>query len=212
MKKFWNAATWSIFSARIPARVPSAPRSALPTSIKAASQIGCSKRKGAKNIAVGIAHILSTFNNTNVSITDMQGNVIGWSTAGRVGFKGSRKSTPFAAQVTADAAARKGMEHGLQKVDVFVKGPGSGRETAIRSLQAAGLEVTSAHVTLTAGSAQGIDNVAATFISPGDIVVTVVGNLTNDPELRFTPSGAAVASFTVESLTTASASHTKSDI
>ena len=95
-----------------------------------------------KNIPVGQAHIKTSFNNTIVSLTDREGNVIAWESAGGAGFKGSRKSTPFAAQVTADAAARKGIEHGLQKVEVFVKGPGSGRETAIRSLQAAGLEVT----------------------------------------------------------------------
>ena len=99
------------------------------------------RRKEKKNVAHGHAHIKSTFNNTIVSITDPTGNVISWASAGHVGFKGSRKSTPFAAQVTADACAREGMEHGLQKVEVFVKGPGSGRETAIRSLQAAGLEV-----------------------------------------------------------------------
>ena len=101
------------------------------------------RRKERKNIAHGHAHIRSTFNNTIVSITDPVGNVISWASSGQVGFKGSRKSTPFAAQVTADAAARKGLEHGLQKVEVFVKGPGSGRETAIRSLQAAGLEILS---------------------------------------------------------------------
>ena len=100
------------------------------------------RRKEKKNIAQGEAHIKSTFNNTIVTITDPTGAVISWASAGTVGFKGSRKSTPFAAQVTADSAARKGMEHGLQKVEVFVKGPGSGRETAIRSLQAAGLDVT----------------------------------------------------------------------
>jgi small subunit ribosomal protein S11 len=100
------------------------------------------RRKEKKNIALGQAHIKSTFNNTIVSITDPAGAVISWASSGGVGFKGSRKSTPFAAQVTADAAARKGIEQGLQKVEVFVKGPGSGRETAIRSLQAAGLEVT----------------------------------------------------------------------
>jgi small subunit ribosomal protein S11 len=99
------------------------------------------RRKEKKNVAHGHAHIKSTFNNTIVSITDPMGAVIAWASAGHVGFKGSRKSTPFAAQVTADSAARKGMEHGLQKVEVFVKGPGSGRETAIRSLQAAGLEI-----------------------------------------------------------------------
>ena len=99
------------------------------------------KKRGRKNIAEGVVHIHSTFNNTIVTITDYQGNVISWASAGAMGFKGSRKSTPFAAQVTADACARKGMEHGLQKVEVFVKGPGAGRETAIRSLQAAGLEI-----------------------------------------------------------------------
>jgi small subunit ribosomal protein S11 len=101
------------------------------------------RRKAKKNIAIGQAHIKTSFNNTIVTLTDREGAVLAWESAGGAGFKGSRKSTPFAAQVTADAAARKGMEHGLQKVDVFVKGPGSGRETAIRSLQAAGLEVTS---------------------------------------------------------------------
>ena len=100
------------------------------------------RRRVRKNIPVGQAHIKTSFNNTIVSLSDREGNVIAWESAGGAGFKGSRKSTPFAAQVTADAAARKGMEQGLQKVEVFVKGPGSGRETAIRSLQAAGLEVT----------------------------------------------------------------------
>jgi len=104
---------------------------------------GRTRRRVKKNIAIGHAHIKTSFNNTIVTLTDREGNVIAWETAGSAGFKGSRKSTPYAAQITADAAARKGMEHGLQKVDVYVKGPGSGRETAIRSLQAAGLEVTS---------------------------------------------------------------------
>ncbi|MCG2621605.1 30S ribosomal protein S11 [Arthrobacter sp. I2-34] len=99
------------------------------------------RRKDKKNIALGQAHIKSTFNNTIVSITDPNGAVISWASAGEVGFKGSRKSTPFAAQMAAEAAAKRAQEHGLKKVDVFVKGPGSGRETAIRSLQAAGLEV-----------------------------------------------------------------------
>ncbi|HVE63883.1 MAG TPA: 30S ribosomal protein S11 [Mycobacteriales bacterium] len=99
------------------------------------------RRKEKKNIAHAHAHIKSTFNNTIVSITDPQGNVIAWASAGHVGFKGSRKSTPFAAQMAAESAARKAQEHGVRKVDVFVKGPGSGRETAIRSLQATGLEV-----------------------------------------------------------------------
>ena len=99
------------------------------------------RRRERKNIASGVAHVAASFNNTMITITDAQGNTIAWSSAGTMGFKGSRKSTPFAAQVTADSCARKGMEHGLQKVEVFVKGPGSGRETAIRSLQAAGLEI-----------------------------------------------------------------------
>ena len=102
---------------------------------------GRQRRKVRKNIAIGQAHIKTSFNNTPVTLTDKEGNVIAWESAGAVGFKGSRKSTPFAAQVTAESAARKGMEHGLQKVEVFVRGPGSGRETAIRSLQAAGLEI-----------------------------------------------------------------------
>ena len=100
------------------------------------------RRQVRKNVPFGQAHIKTSFNNTIVALTDSEGNVIAWESAGGAGFKGSRKSTPFAAQVTADAAAKKGMEQGLQKVEVFVKGPGSGRETAIRSLQAAGLEVT----------------------------------------------------------------------
>ena len=100
------------------------------------------RRRVRKNVPVGVVHIKTSFNNTIVTITDPEGNVLCWESAGSVGYKGSRKSTPFAAQVTADAAARKGIEQGLQKVEVFVKGPGSGRETAIRSLQAAGLEIT----------------------------------------------------------------------
>ena len=99
------------------------------------------RKRERKNVAYGVAHIKSSFNNTIVSITDPLGNVISWASAGQVGFKGSRKSTPFAAQMAAEAAARRAQEHGMRKVDVFVKGPGSGRETAIRSLQAVGLEV-----------------------------------------------------------------------
>ncbi|MDR9444080.1 MAG: 30S ribosomal protein S11 [Microbacteriaceae bacterium] len=99
------------------------------------------RKKDKKNIPAGQAHIRSTFNNTIISITDPTGAVVAWSSSGDVGFKGSRKSTPFAAQMAAEAAARKAGDHGVKKVDVFVKGPGSGRETAIRSLQAAGLEV-----------------------------------------------------------------------
>ena len=99
------------------------------------------RRKDKKNVPAGQAHIRSTFNNTIITITDPTGAVISWSSSGDVGFKGSRKSTPFAAQMAAESAASKAQEHGLKKVDVFVKGPGSGSETAIRSLQAAGLEV-----------------------------------------------------------------------
>ncbi|MEW6159157.1 MAG: 30S ribosomal protein S11, partial [Verrucomicrobiota bacterium] len=101
------------------------------------------KAKGAKNITTGIANILATFNNTLVCITDMHGNVLGWSSAGRVGFKGSRKSTAFAAQQVAQDAARQAMSHGMREVEIRVKGPGSGRESAIRALQAIGLEITS---------------------------------------------------------------------
>ena len=99
------------------------------------------RRKASKNITQGQAHIKSTFNNTIVSITDTTGAVVSWASSGEVGFKGSRKSTPFAAQMAAEQAAKRAQEHGMKKVDGFVKGPGSGRETAIRSLQAAGLEV-----------------------------------------------------------------------
>lgn len=99
------------------------------------------KVKGAKNITSGVANILATFNNTQVCITDMQGNVLGWSSAGRVGFKGSRKSTAFAAQQVAQDAARQAMSHGMREVEIRVKGPGSGRESAIRALQAIGLEI-----------------------------------------------------------------------
>ncbi len=99
------------------------------------------KAKGSKNISIGIANILATFNNTLVNITDMHGNILGWSSAGRVGFKGSRKSTAFAAQQVAQDAARQAMSHGMREVEVRVKGPGSGRESAIRALQAIGLEI-----------------------------------------------------------------------
>ena len=99
------------------------------------------KAKGAKNIASGVANILATFNNTLVSITDMHGNVLGWSSSGKVGFKGSRKSTAFAAQQVAQDAARQAMSHGMREVEVRVKGPGSGRESAIRALQAVGMEI-----------------------------------------------------------------------
>ena len=99
------------------------------------------RRRERKNVSYGVAHIKSSFNNTIISITDQEGNVLAWASAGNVGFKGSRKSTPFAAQMAAEAAGRRAMEHGMKRVDVFVKGPGSGRETAIRSLGAIGLEV-----------------------------------------------------------------------
>src|SRR5437762_2026865 len=99
------------------------------------------RRRERKNVPYGVAHIKSSFNNTIITITDMEGNALSWASAGNVGFKGSRKSTPFAAQLAAEQAARRAQEHGVRKVDVLVKGPGSGRETAIRSLQAAGIEV-----------------------------------------------------------------------
>jgi len=100
------------------------------------------KAKGSKNIHTGIAHVLSTFNNTIVTITDMNGNVIGWSSAGKVGFKGSRKSTAYAAQMVAQDASRQAMGHGLKEVEVLVRGPGAGRESAVRALQAVGLDLT----------------------------------------------------------------------
>jgi small subunit ribosomal protein S11 len=100
------------------------------------------KAKGSKNIHSGIAHVLATFNNTIVTITDMKGNVIGWSSAGKIGFKGSRKSTAYAAQMVAQDASRQAMGHGLKEVEVLVKGPGAGRESAVRALQAVGLDLT----------------------------------------------------------------------
>jgi small subunit ribosomal protein S11 len=99
------------------------------------------KQKEKRNVIHGVAHIKSTFNNTIISITDLNGAVLSWASAGTVGFKGTKKSTPFAAQLASEACAKRAMEHGLKRVNVFVKGPGSGRETAIRSLQAVGLEV-----------------------------------------------------------------------
>jgi small subunit ribosomal protein S11 len=107
----------------------------------ARAQSRTKKKKEKKNIPVGVAHIRATFNNTLVTITDPAGNVVSWSSAGVQGFKGSRKGTPFAAQLAAQDAARKAMEHGMRNVDVFVKGPGAGREAALRALQAAGLSV-----------------------------------------------------------------------
>ncbi|ALC83359.1 MULTISPECIES: 30S ribosomal protein S11 [Bacillus] len=108
----------------------------------AARKTNTRKRRVKKNIEAGIAHIRSTFNNTIVTITDTQGNSVSWSSAGSLGFKGSRKSTPYAAQMAAETAAKASIEHGLKTLEVTVKGPGSGREAAIRALQAAGLEVT----------------------------------------------------------------------
>jgi small subunit ribosomal protein S11 len=99
------------------------------------------KKKERKNVTYGMAHIKSSFNNTIITFTDLQGNTLSWASSGNVGFKGSRKSTPFAAQLAAEAAAKRAMEHGVRKVDVMVKGPGSGRETAIRSIQNVGIEV-----------------------------------------------------------------------
>jgi small subunit ribosomal protein S11 len=100
------------------------------------------RKRERKNVVAGVAHIKSSFNNTIVSISDAQGNVLAWASSGNVGFKGSRKSTPFAAQLAAEACARRAMEHGLRRIEVLVKGPGSGRDTAVRSLQNVGLEVT----------------------------------------------------------------------
>lgn len=109
----------------------------------AARRVARTKRKERKNIEHGVAHIRSTFNNTIITITDIKGNAISWASSGGMGFRGSRKSTPFAAQMAAEQAAKAAMEHGLKQVEVFVKGPGAGREAAIRSLQATGLEVNS---------------------------------------------------------------------
>jgi small subunit ribosomal protein S11 len=115
---------------------------AAPPAAPAEKQPKIVKAKGSKNIHNGIAHVLATFNNTIVTITDMKGNVIGWSSAGKVGFKGSRKSTAYAAQMVAQDASRQAMGHGLKEVEVLVKGPGAGRESAVRALQAIGLELT----------------------------------------------------------------------
>ena len=109
---------------------------------KAAVKKVVKKRRERKNIEKGAAHIRSTFNNTIVTITDVAGNAISWATSGGMGFKGSRKSTPFAAQTAAEAAAKAAMEHGMKTVEVYVRGPGSGREAAIRALQTAGLDIT----------------------------------------------------------------------
>ncbi|HUB86413.1 MAG TPA: 30S ribosomal protein S11 [Verrucomicrobiae bacterium] len=131
------------------AAAPGAPQTAVtaPTAAELLGEDAAAKKiikaKHAKNIVVGVANILATFNNTLVSITDMHGNIIGWSSAGRVGFKGSRKSTAYAAQQVAQDAARQAMAHGMKEVEIRVKGPGSGRESAIRALQAIGLEISS---------------------------------------------------------------------
>jgi small subunit ribosomal protein S11 len=121
---------------------PPAPAENLSLSPDVVEQPKIVKAKGSKNIHNGIAHIMATFNNTIVTITDMKGNVIGWSSAGKVGFKGSRKSTAYAAQMVAQDASRQAMGHGLKEVEVLVKGPGAGRESAVRALQAIGLELT----------------------------------------------------------------------
>ena len=107
---------------------------------KAVDKAAARKRRGRKNIAEGVVHIHSTFNNTIVTISDYQGNVISWSSAGAMGFKGSRKGTPFAAQQAADSAAKKAMDHGLRTVQIYVRGPGAGRESALRALQSAGIK------------------------------------------------------------------------
>lgn len=121
---------------------PASPAENLSLSPDAVEQPKIVKAKGSKNIHNGVAHILATFNNTIVTITDLKGNVIGWSSAGKVGFKGSRKSTAYAAQMVAQDASRQAMGHGLKEVEVLVKGPGAGRESAVRALQAIGLELT----------------------------------------------------------------------
>jgi len=149
-----NAASPAPTATTAPAAVPAAPTTPAVTAATAAPSAAellgedpkatkIIRAKGAKNVSIGVANILATFNNTQVTITDMQGNTIGWSTAGRVGFKGSRKSTAFAAQQAAQDAARQAMSHGMREVEVRVSGPGSGRESAIRALQAIGMEISS---------------------------------------------------------------------
>lgn len=137
-----KAAAAPVADATLPVEVPVV---AAPTAAELLGEDANAKKivkaKHAKNVAIGVANILATFNNTQVSITDMQGNIIGWSSAGRVGFKGSRKSTAYAAQQVAQDAARQAMAHGMKEVEIRVKGPGSGRESAIRALQAIGLEI-----------------------------------------------------------------------
>jgi small subunit ribosomal protein S11 len=123
------------------AKAPAAPAAAASTA--ASAPAGRVKRRERKNISSGVAHVNASFNNTMITITDDQGNTIAWSSAGALGFKGSRKSTPYAAQVAADAAAKKASEHGVKILEVEVKGPGAGRESALRALQAAGFTITS---------------------------------------------------------------------
>ena len=123
-------------------KVAEAPRENLSLSGDNIEPLKIVKAKGSKNVHSGIAHVLSTFNNTIVTITDLKGNVIGWSSAGKVGFKGSRKSTAYAAQMVAQDASRQAMGHGLKEVEVLVRGPGAGRESAVRALQAIGLDLT----------------------------------------------------------------------
>ena len=128
-----------------PKKEQSAPAAAAPESLSLSPDVEKAKivkAKGSKNVHSGIAHVLATFNNTIVTITDMKGNVIGWSSAGKVGFKGSRKSTAYAAQMVAQDASRQAMGHGLKEVEVLVRGPGAGRESAVRALQAIGLDLT----------------------------------------------------------------------
>jgi small subunit ribosomal protein S11 len=129
-------------TAKEQAPTPTAPPENLSLSPDSVEQPKIVKAKGSKNVHNGVAHILATFNNTIVTITDMRGNVIGWSSAGKVGFNGSRKSTAYAAQMVAQDASRQAMGHGLKEVEVLVKGPGAGRESAVRALQAIGLELT----------------------------------------------------------------------
>ena len=125
-----------------PAAAPEAPKENLSLDPNDIEKPKIIKAKGSKNVHTGIAHVLSTFNNTIVTITDLKGNVIGWSSAGKVGFKGSRKSTAYAAQMVAQDASRQAMGHGLKEVEVLVRGPGAGRESAVRALQAIGLDLT----------------------------------------------------------------------
>jgi small subunit ribosomal protein S11 len=140
------AAPAAVADASKPPEVPVPVAGAAPTAAELLGEDAAAKKiikaKHAKNVSTGVANILATFNNTQVTITDMHGNLIGWSSAGRVGFKGSRKSTAYAAQQVAQDAARQAMSHGMKEVEVRVKGPGSGRESAIRALQAIGLEIT----------------------------------------------------------------------